>query len=358
MAQTQTGLDQLVSLLTNLGIDTSDMSLNEAQRLVSTARTGQLTLPASSYQVPQTTTETRPDHTAHVQVQDLDTIPLTMLQQPVMNMDEESTSTAGILAAAAAVATPLPTPPTIPLTTLSEGEQVQLLSSTAAPATAKAPPPSVFVPAHGNTLLCMRRRRRRAPEAIDTPTATAPNWAVRRTRDHADWTEADTANTAQRQRMNPDGDYYTRQQDQHDRPEWHQRDDDQSYYPYSSLHRQRNTATTQAEWQQHPLWRMCGLCLEFHGQEYWVWNRCCARCAIFLCTIHATEMVHPQYIREREGDRELENTFYCGETTQLFCPTCLADAMHNVGDQSDLRHEQRVSTRSLPAPNDPAWDGF
>eukprot|EP00971_Amphidinium_carterae_P102004 2019346-Amphidinium_carterae.1 len=68
-------------------------------------------------------------------------------------------------------------------------------------------------------------------------------------------------------------------------------------------------------------------------------------------------MVHPQYIREREGDRELEATFYCGATTQLFCPPCLAGALHNVGDQSDLRHEQRVSTRSLLVPNDPAWDG-
>eukprot|EP00971_Amphidinium_carterae_P303545 6031478-Amphidinium_carterae.2 len=85
------------------------MSLNEAQQLVSTARTGQLTLPASSYQVPQPTIATLPgDHTAPVTDQDI--IPLTMLQQDV---DEESTSTAGILAAAAAVATPLPAPPTI-----------------------------------------------------------------------------------------------------------------------------------------------------------------------------------------------------------------------------------------------------
>eukprot|EP00971_Amphidinium_carterae_P245865 4883254-Amphidinium_carterae.1 len=252
MAQTPTGIDQLVSLLTNLGVDTEDMSLNEAQRLVATARTGQLTLPASSYQVPQTTIETRPDHTAHVQ--DQDTIPLTLLQQPFVSMDEESTSTAGILAASAAVATPLPTPPTIPLTTLSESEQVQPQFSTAAPATAKAPPPSVFVPAHASTLLCMRRRRRRAPEANDTPTAMASTLTGRRTRDHADWTEADTVNTAQRQRMNPDGDYYTRHQDQHDRPDWHQRGNDQSYYTYSSLNRQRTTEIAQAEWHQHPLW--------------------------------------------------------------------------------------------------------
>eukprot|EP00971_Amphidinium_carterae_P303544 6031478-Amphidinium_carterae.1 len=92
-----------------------------------------------------------------------------------------------------------------------------------------------------------------------------PALAGRRTRD----AEADDDNTDQRQRVNPDGDYYTRHQNQHDRPEWHQRGDDQRYYTYSSLNRQRNTAVTQAEWQQHPLWRMCGVCLEFHGQEYW-----------------------------------------------------------------------------------------
>eukprot|EP00971_Amphidinium_carterae_P149762 2969163-Amphidinium_carterae.1 len=52
-------------------------------------------------------------------------------------------------------------------------------------------------------------------------------------------------------------------------------------------------------------------------------------------------MTHPTYIREREGDRELEATCYC-----------LPDAIRNVGDR--LRHEQRGSTRALPAPNDPA----
>eukprot|EP00971_Amphidinium_carterae_P111554 2209342-Amphidinium_carterae.1 len=206
-SQTPSGIDPLVSLLTNLGIDTSDMSLNEAQRLVSTARTGQLTLPASSYQVPQTTIETRPStHTA--QVQDQDTIPLTMLQRPVM--DEESTGMAEILAASAAVATPLPASPAIPLTTFSEGEQVQPPSSTAAPATAKAPPPSVFVPYPEGACFGIRPRRRRAPEAIVSPTAMqdVPNLPpVRRTRDYANWTEADTAPTAQRQRMNPNGDY-------------------------------------------------------------------------------------------------------------------------------------------------------
>eukprot|EP00971_Amphidinium_carterae_P244922 4863087-Amphidinium_carterae.1 len=246
-SQSSSGIDQLVSLLTTLGIDTADMSLNEAQRLVATARTEQLTLPASSRQVPQTTIETRPaTHTA--QEQDQDTIPLTMLQQPVM--DEESTSMAGILAASAAVATPLPASPTIPLTTFSEGEQVQPPSSTAALATAKGQRHHQQVP-----------RRRRAPEAIVSPTAMQEEPKLpplRRTRnspfaDPPEWGEAE-APTAQRQRMNPDGDYYTRHQDQHDRPDWHQRGNDQSYYTYSSLNRQRTTEIAQAEWHQHPLW--------------------------------------------------------------------------------------------------------
>eukprot|EP00971_Amphidinium_carterae_P164742 3266049-Amphidinium_carterae.5 len=105
--------------------------------------------------------------------------------------------------------------------------------------------------------------------------------------------------TAQRQRMNPEGDYYTRSQDQQEPATWYQRGDDQGYWNYRNLARQRNTATTKAEWHQHPLRRMCGVCLELHDQPYWIWNRCCARCATFLCTIHATELVTPEYQRER-----------------------------------------------------------
>eukprot|EP00971_Amphidinium_carterae_P034738 683767-Amphidinium_carterae.1 len=58
MSMTPTGIDQLVSMLTSLGINTADMSLNEAQQLLATARTGQVTRPASSSQVPQLTIAT------------------------------------------------------------------------------------------------------------------------------------------------------------------------------------------------------------------------------------------------------------------------------------------------------------
>eukprot|EP00971_Amphidinium_carterae_P126304 2502072-Amphidinium_carterae.1 len=40
MSMTPTGIDQLVSLLKGLGIDTADMSLNEAQHRYSSHRTG------------------------------------------------------------------------------------------------------------------------------------------------------------------------------------------------------------------------------------------------------------------------------------------------------------------------------
>eukprot|EP00971_Amphidinium_carterae_P000584 11623-Amphidinium_carterae.1 len=80
---------------------------------------------------------------------------------------------------------------------------------------AKAPPSNVYVPPAAGALFCMRRRRRRAPEATDTPVPMMPTLAGRRTRE--DWTDTadtavDTANTAQRQRVNPEGDYYTRHQ--------------------------------------------------------------------------------------------------------------------------------------------------
>eukprot|EP00971_Amphidinium_carterae_P235372 4671077-Amphidinium_carterae.1 len=189
--------------------------------------------------------------------------------------------------------------------------------------------------------------------------SSSPRRAIGPVRRALDDTNVNTDNTnvAQRQRVTTGGDYYTRQQE-HNRPTWHQRQEDQGCSPYTRLTWQRNTCETQAEWQQHPLWRTCGVCLEFHGAEYWVWNRCCARCAIPLCTIHATELTHPTYIRERVGDRELETTFYCGATIHIYCPTCLDITPRDVGDQAGLRHEQRVSTRALPTPNDPAWDGF
>eukprot|EP00971_Amphidinium_carterae_P226512 4492920-Amphidinium_carterae.1 len=106
----------------------------------------------------------------------------------------------------------------------------------------------------------MRRRRRRATVATGTHVPDVPPVPVRRTRE--DWTDdadvaADTANIAQRQRVTTGGDYYTTHQE-YDRPDWHQRHDDQGCSTYTRLVWQHNTCDTQAEWQQHPLWRMCG----------------------------------------------------------------------------------------------------
>eukprot|EP00971_Amphidinium_carterae_P280463 5567730-Amphidinium_carterae.1 len=99
MSMTPTGIDQLVTLMTNMGFDASDMSLTEAQHMVATARAAtQGSLPASSSQGPQPTTiATLPDVPIS-RVMDQDEIPLTLLQQP--NVSEESTDTARILAAA------------------------------------------------------------------------------------------------------------------------------------------------------------------------------------------------------------------------------------------------------------------
>eukprot|EP00971_Amphidinium_carterae_P239096 4746502-Amphidinium_carterae.1 len=66
----------------------------------------------------------------------------------------------------------------------------------------------------------------------------------------------DTVNTAQRQRVTTEGDFYTRQQ--HEEPIWHPRQEDQGCSSYTRLTWQRETCETQATWQQHPLWRMCG----------------------------------------------------------------------------------------------------
>eukprot|EP00971_Amphidinium_carterae_P117476 2327385-Amphidinium_carterae.1 len=181
---------------------------------------------------------------------------------------------------------------------MSEGDE-QIRASTATASTvAKAPPPSVYLPpsflAAVDPYLCVRRRRR----TTRTPRPDVPSVPVRRAHDDDDVIE-ETINTAQRQRVTTGGDYYTWQQE---RPTWHQRQDNQGCSTYTRLVWQRTTCETQAEWQQHPLWRMCGVCLDLHAAEYWIWNRCCARCAIFLCTVHATELTQPTYIRERQGD--------------------------------------------------------
>eukprot|EP00971_Amphidinium_carterae_P199965 3968854-Amphidinium_carterae.1 len=190
------------------------------------------------------------------------------------------------------------------------------------------------------TNLCLRRRRREANTATGSTGSQiqeVPTAPVRRTR------EDDVDVNGQRQRVTTGGDYYARHQE-YDRPTWHQRHEDQGHTSYTRLTWQRDTCETQAAWQQHPLWRMCGVCMEYHGQEYWIWNRCCARCAIPLCTVHATEMTHPTYIREREGDRELETTFYCGATIHIYCPQCLQATLEAIGDQTGLRHEQPGTT--------------
>eukprot|EP00971_Amphidinium_carterae_P142808 2829340-Amphidinium_carterae.1 len=114
MSMTPTGIDQIVSMMTTLGFDASDMSLTDAQQLVATARARQTSLSASSSQGPQTTIDTLPEAPVG-RAMDPDDIPLTLLLQPML--DEKSTDTARILATTSSVATPLPAPPTIPLTT-------------------------------------------------------------------------------------------------------------------------------------------------------------------------------------------------------------------------------------------------
>eukprot|EP00971_Amphidinium_carterae_P030280 595634-Amphidinium_carterae.1 len=103
MASNPTGLDQLVTALEGVGIDTADMSLAQARQLVSRAApTGQLPLPASSSQVPPTTIQSRPT--------DMDEVPLTGL---LANDEEKSASVAAILQEAA----PLPAPQPIRIVT-------------------------------------------------------------------------------------------------------------------------------------------------------------------------------------------------------------------------------------------------
>eukprot|EP00971_Amphidinium_carterae_P323805 6435326-Amphidinium_carterae.1 len=154
---------------------------------------------------------------------------------------------------------------------------------------------------------------------------------------------------AQRQRVNQAGDYNTRQHAEEEHPtRWH-RGANQGYWSYWNLERQRNTATQQAEWHQHPLWRICGPCLEQYDNQFWIWNRCCSRCATFVCSSHATELVSPAYQRKREGGHELEESFYCGSTSQLFCPQCLEMTLRTIGAQAHLRHEQRPKTQEIAA---------
>lgn len=341
-------IDQLVSMMTTLGVNASGVSLTEAQQIVATAR-------ASSSQVPPTIA-TRPP------LEDLDDIPLTLLDhQPTGVFVEESTDTAR---AATAIAQPLPLPPTLPMF-IQEGEQEQahgeqapqdtVTEATGSTSVAKAPPAGVTVPRHA---LCARRRRplqRASATGSRDPWTDVPSVPVRRAHDD-DTVMSDTANTAQRQRASVEGSYYTRQQSE--QPTWHSRQEDQGCTSYTRLTWQRETCETQAHWQQHPLWRMCGVCLEWHAAEFWIWNRVCSRCGIPLCTIHATEVNQPTYIREGQVAHDAESTFYCGATIRLYCPSCLQEALRVIGDQTGLRHEQRVTTRSLPEPQDPAWDGY
>eukprot|EP00971_Amphidinium_carterae_P164741 3266049-Amphidinium_carterae.4 len=166
-----TGLDQLVNLLTDLGLDTADMSLVEAQQLISrAATTGQITQPASSSQVLPNTIESRPtEYTARPQ--DQDDVPLIGLLSRPSNDEEESTSMAAILREAA----PLPAPQPVPMTTFM-GVEVPQPQPPTAHATAKAPP-SVFVPYPEGAWQTIaevantRQRRRRAAESIVPPTA-------------------------------------------------------------------------------------------------------------------------------------------------------------------------------------------
>eukprot|EP00971_Amphidinium_carterae_P152260 3017799-Amphidinium_carterae.1 len=178
-------------------------------------------------------------------------------------------------------------------------------------ATAAPTLPSVFVRTPPDAWV-MARRTRRAVDPLP-PVNLQEEWMVlgRRGRNSpfVDPSEMAELPTAQRQRMNTDGDYYTRQQDEeeHTTARWH-RGDDHRFWGYRNLERQRNTAMQQAEWHQHPLWRMCGPCLAEYDSPFWIWNRCCARCATFLRTSHAVELVTPAYQREREGGHELEES--------------------------------------------------
>eukprot|EP00971_Amphidinium_carterae_P076345 1507498-Amphidinium_carterae.1 len=104
-----------------------------------------------------------------------------------------------------------------------EGEPEQIHSSTATASTvAKAPPPDVYVPPSflaAETYLCVRRRRR-GTVTTGTPGPDLPSVPIRRAHED-DNVNADTTNTAQRQRVTTGGDYYTRHQE-HERPAWHQ----------------------------------------------------------------------------------------------------------------------------------------
>eukprot|EP00971_Amphidinium_carterae_P345089 6485825-Amphidinium_carterae.1 len=135
-----TPIDQLVSMMTNMGFDASGVSLTEAQQLVATAR-------ASMHgSIPGSSSQGVPDRRAV----DHDDIPLTLLQrysrEPTIVNVEESTDTAQ---AAAAIASPSPVSPTMPMTG-PEGEQPHVeqlpqdtVTATGSTSAAKAPPASV-----------------------------------------------------------------------------------------------------------------------------------------------------------------------------------------------------------------------
>eukprot|EP00971_Amphidinium_carterae_P007828 154969-Amphidinium_carterae.1 len=325
-------LDQIADLVQNMGLDNMHRMVEWARQRNTTTAEGSNTatafsntatafvpvptLPASSSIQPATTIESRP---AVME----DDAPLTGLLSLIRQRPDEQESTS--MAAILQEASPLPAPQPAPLTTWMGVEP------TAEQATAPAPP-CVYVPPHQG--MVMRQRNRRA---VERPTAIQEEvFLGRRGRNspYVDPPEVQELPTAQRQRMNPEGDYYTREPNEEEpTTRWH-RGDNQGYWSYRNLERQRNTATTQAEWHQHPLWRVCGPCLEQYDNQFWIWNRCCARCATFLCSIHGTELVSPTYQREREGGHELEETFYCGSTTQMLCPQCLEISLREIGDQT------------------------
>eukprot|EP00971_Amphidinium_carterae_P108174 2141614-Amphidinium_carterae.1 len=67
-------------------------------------------------------------------------------------------------------------------------------------------------------------------------------------------------------------------------------------------------------------------------------------------------MTHPTYIREREGDRELEP-----RSTAVQLPTCSALLAYQMRFVTwVINHGCAMSNvcllGALPAPNDPAWD--